>query len=376
MPYARHQVDEADLAAVVEAMQGDWLTQGPWVARFEEAVAAFCGAPHAVAFASGTAALQAAYCAAGVGPQDEVVTTPLTFAATVNAAVLRGARPIFVDVRADTLNLDVAAAARVDPARIRAIVPVDFAGLPCDYEALLSLARSREWLVIQDAAHSFGAAAHGRRVGTLADLTVFSFHPAKAITSGEGGMVVTHDAGLAARLRRVRHHGIEYRDAARPWDYSIAEPGLNARLTDFQCALGCSQLAKAEKFLARRAALAERYRARLAGSPFLSLPALPDGVSHAWHLFVVLLELDRLREGRDRILMALRAENIGVHVHYPLVHLLAFYRQTFGTGEGLCPVAERLAPRLMTLPLFPAMSEEDQDDVLTALDKVLTHFAR
>ena len=376
LPYARQTIDEADVKAVSEALAGDWITQGPTVARFEAALAAVGGAAHAVAVANGTAALHAACWAGGLREGDDAITTPLTFAATANAVVYQGARPIFADIDGATLTIDPDAVKRVATPRTRAVLPVDFAGLPCDYERLPALAREHGWLVIADAAHSLGGAFGDRAVGSLADMTTLSFHPAKIITAGEGGAVLTSDADLAARLRRMRHHGIRYDDASRPWRYEIEEPGFNYRLTDFQSALGLSQLGRLEAFRTTRDRLARRYRERLAGSPFLELPALPAGRRHAWHLFLVLLRPEHLTADQDTILRALRAENIGVQLHYPLVYRHAYYRERFGYREGLCPVAESVARRLITLPLFPAMTGEDQEDVVRALDKIFAHYAR
>jgi dTDP-4-amino-4,6-dideoxygalactose transaminase len=376
LPYARQTIDDADIGAVAKALTGDWITQGPNVARFEEALAAYAGTSYAVAFSNGTAALHAACWAAGLGEGDEAITTPLTFAATANAVVYQGGRPLFADIDRATLNLDVDAVKRVATARTRALLPVDFAGLPCDYEALVGLARERGWTVIADAAHSLGGALGDQRVGSLADMTTLSFHPAKMITSGEGGAVLTNDDRLNERLRRMRHHGLRYPDPARPWRNEIETPGNNYRLTDFQCALGLSQLGKLDRFWTARDRLARRYRERLATSPFVALPALPAQSRHGWHLFVVLLELERLSVDQDTVLQALRAENIGVQLHYALVYRHPYYRERFGYGPGLCPVAETVEQRLVTLPLFPTMTDEDQDDVLRAVDKVCGYYAR
>jgi dTDP-4-amino-4,6-dideoxygalactose transaminase len=346
------------------------------VARFERRLAERVGVKHAVAVANGTAALHAACWAAGLGPGDEAITTPLTFAATANAVVYQGARPTFADIDGGTLNIAADAVKRAATARTRALLPVDFAGLPCDYDRLLPLAREHGWIVIADAAHSFGAAAGGRPVGALADMTTLSFHPVKLITTGEGGAVLTDRDDLAERLHTMRHHGIRHDDRAHPWHYEIPDLGNNYRLTDFQSALGLSQLGKLDRFWHRRDQLARRYRERLAGSPFVEVPSLPDNVRHGWHLFVVMLRLERLIAARDTIVAALRAENIGATVHYPLVYRHPFYRKEFGYGPGLCPNADAIEERLVTLPLFPAMSDGDHDDVLSALDKVLTHYAR
>jgi dTDP-4-amino-4,6-dideoxygalactose transaminase len=376
LPYAHQTIEPDDLAAVNAALMADWITQGPLVARFERALAERAGVKHAIAVANGTAALHAACWAAGLAPGDEAITTPLTFAATANAVVYQGAQPVFADVDGTTLNIALDAVKRVATVRTRALLPVDFAGLPCEYDRLLPLAREHGWIVIADAAHSLGGASAGRPVGALADMTTLSFHPVKLITTGEGGAVLTDRDDLADRLRAMRHHGIRYPEPARPWRYEIPEPGNNYRLTDFQSALGLSQLDKLDRFWRRRDWLGRRYRERLAGSRFVELPALPDGQRHGWHLFVVMLRLERLAMDRDTVLEALRAENIRATIHYPLVYRHPFYRERLGYGPGLCPTAEFVEERLMTLPLFPAMTDADQDDVLRALDKVLAHYAR
>jgi perosamine synthetase len=376
LPYARQTIEPGDLGAVSEALTSDRITQGPTLARFERALAERVGVKHGVAFANGTAALHAACWAAGLGPGDRAITTPLTFAATANAIVYQGARPVFADIDATTLNLDPDAVKRAATPRTRVVLPVDFGGLPCEYDRLLPLARKHGWIVIADAAHSFGGTYGGRPVGALADMTTLSFHPAKLITTGEGGAVLTDRDDLAERLRTMRHHGIRYSDPARPWRYEIAELGNNYRLTDFQAALGLSQLKKLDGLWQRRDRIARRYRERLAGSPFVELPALPKEQRHGWHLFVVLLRLDRLSADRDTVLQALRAENIGATLHYALVYRHPVYRERFKYGPGLCPVAEAVEKRLVTLPLFPTMTLEDQDDVLRALDKVFAHYPR
>lgn len=376
LPYAHQTIDADDLTAVNAALTADWITQGPLVARFEQALAERAGVKHAIAVASGTAALHAACWAAGLGPGDEVITTPLTFAATANAVVYQGAQPVFADIDGSTLNIALDAILRVATDRTRALLAVDYAGLPCEYERLSPLAREHGWIVIADAAHSFGGSSNGCPVGALADMTTLSFHPVKLITTGEGGAVLTDRDDFADRLRAMRHHGIRYAEPARPWRYEIPEPGNNYRLTDFQSALGLSQLGKLERFWQRRDWLARRYRERLAGSPFVELPALPDGQRHGWHLFVVMLRLERLMVDRDAIVEALRAENIGATVHYPLVYRHPFYRRRPGVALDLCPTADAVERRLVTVPLFPAMTDADQDDVLGALDKVFAHYAR
>jgi perosamine synthetase len=376
LPYGRHDIDDDDVAAVSAALRAAWITSGPRVAEFEHAVARIAGVPHAVAVSSGTAALHTAMFSAGIGPGDEVIVPPLTFAATANAVLYQGATPVFADVCAETLNLDPAAAAALIGVRTRAIVGVDYAGQPCDLDALRGLARAHGLTLIEDAAHALGACYRGRAVGADADLAAFSFHPVKHATTGEGGVLAMADDRLAERARRFRNHGIDSTPADRPdWRYDMVDLGLNYRLTDLQCALGLSQLARLPRSLARRAAIAARYRAALAELPTLTIPAVAPDVQHAWHIFPILLALERLRADRAAVFAALRAEGIGVNVHYVPVYWHPYYRDR-GYRRGLCPVAERAYERLLTLPLFPAMTDADVDDVVTAVAKVLGHYAR
>ena len=379
LPYGRQALDAADVAAVVEALGADLVTTGPRVEAFERAVAARAGARHAVAVSSGTAALHAAAFAAGLGAGDEVIVPPLTFAATANAVCYVGATPVFADVRPDTLTLDPAAVRATLTPRTRAIIGVDYAGHPCDFEALEAIARSAGARLIDDAAHAIGGVYRGRPVGSLADLTALSFHPVKQMTTAEGGMVLTEDDALEVRLRRFRNHGItvDHADRARrgDWHYEIVDLGYNYRLTDVQCALGVAQLAKLDAFLARREAIVGSYRAAFAGLGTLRMQAVAADVRHAWHIFPVLLEPAAISADRAMVFRALRAEGIGVNVHYIPVYWHPYYRDR-GYRRGLCPVAEDVYERLLTLPLFPAMTDRDVDDVITAVRKVLGHFTR
>lgn len=377
LPYAHQVIDDEDVAAVAEALRSDWLTTGPRVPAFEAELAAATGARHAVAFSSGTAALHGAAAVAGLGPGDEAITTPMTFAATANAVLYTGATPVFADVRPDDLLLDPAAVdAAVTPAT-KAIIPVDYAGHPADYPALRAIADAApagEVLLIADAAHSLGATLDGRPVGTLADLTVLSLHPAKILTTGEGGAVLTDRDDLADALRRFRNHGISTElGERRDWTYAMVELGYNYRLTDIAAALGSSQIRRLDAFLARRRGLAARYLERLAGHPAVELPAIAPGADPAWHYLFVRLRLDALRVGRAEVFRALRAEGIGVNVHYIPVHTHPYYRERF---PGLTfPVAEAAYERLLTLPLHAGMTDADLDDVATALDKVGAAYA-
>lgn len=379
IPYGRQWLDEEDVRAVVEVLRSDWLTTGPKVAEFEERFAAWVGARYAVAVSSGTAALHAAAFAAGLGPGDEAITSPLTFAASANCVLYQGGRPVFVDVRPDTLNIDPAQVERRITPFTRALIPVDFAGQPCDLEEIVRLARRHGLVVIEDAAHALGATYRGRKVGSLADLTTFSFHPVKQITTGEGGMVTTDDPELARRLRLFRNHGITTEARERQerggWFYEMVELGYNYRITDFQCALGLRQLEKLEGFLARRREIASRYQAAFSGLPEAELPVAREDRDSAWHLYILNLNLERLRVNRDPIFAALRAENLGVNVHYIPVHLHPYYQKRFGHQPGEHPVAEAAYPRLLTLPLFPQMGEEEVEAVIAGVRKVLQYYS-
>lgn len=378
LPYGHQEILPEDIRAVDEVLSSDWLTTGPKVAEFEEAFAACVGARHAVSFSSGTAALHGAAFAAGLAAGDEAITSPLTFCATANCVVYQGARPVFADVSADTLNLDPAlAAARITP-RTKAIIGVDYAGHPADLAALAELANRHKLLLIEDACHALGAEYKGKRVGAAAAMTVFSFHPVKHVTTGEGGMVATESSELAGRLRIFRSHGIDsdarQRQAAGQWLYDMKVLGYNYRLTDLACALGLSQLRRLDQNLARRRAIAARYTRAFRDLPGVLPPAVRDGVNPAWHLYPIRVDAARLRVDRAAIFRALRAENIGVNVHYIPVHLHSFYRERFGYKGGEYPVAERAYEGLISLPMFHGMSDQDVDDVMAAVEKVARYY--
>ena len=347
LPYSTQTIEADDLRAVRDALRSAWITQGPAVGRFEEAFARAAGAKHAVAFSSGTAALHACAVAAGLGPGDEAVVPPLTFVATANAVLYAGATPRFCDVEADTGLLDPKALEAALTRRTKAVFPVDYAGHPCDLDAVRRIAKRRGLVVIEDAAHALGARYRGRAVGGLADLTVFSFHPVKHITTGEGGMVTTDDDGLRRRLLSFRSHGIT-KDPAEmsrdegPWYYEMVELGYNYRLTDLQCALGASQLKKAEGFVRARRRRAALYDRLLLDVPEVEGPVERPWARHAYHLYPI-----RLRPGgpsRRTVFERLRAGGLGVQVHYIPVHLQPYYRKRFKTGPGLCPRAEATRP--------------------------------
>lgn len=379
LPYGHQSIAEDDIQAVVETLRSDWLTTGPKVAEFEEAFADGVGAKHAVAFSSGTAALHGAAFAAGLKPGDEAITSPLTFAATANCVLYQGARPIFADVCPDTLNLDPERITeRISP-ETRAILPVDYAGHAADLDPILDIAERHELTVVEDACHALGAEYRGRRVGSIAHLTVFSFHPVKHLTTGEGGMVTTASAVHAETLRRFRNHGISsdalQRQTAGQWHYEMVLLGYNYRLTDVACALGLSQLKKLEANLARRRQIAALYTTAFREVPGVIPPSVRDDVNPAWHLYPVRFDLTQLNADRGQIFRALRAENIGVNVHYIPVHLHPYYRDQFGYRGGEYPVAEGAYERLISLPMFHGMSDEDVQDVIHAVGKIATAFA-
>ena len=378
LPYGHQSIDEADIQAVVATLRSDWLTTGPRIAEFEEAFAARTGARHAVSFSSGTAALHAAAFTAGLKSGDEAITSPLTFVATANCVLYQGAVPVFADVSPDTLNLDPEqTTARVTP-RTRAILPVDYAGHPADLSPILDLAERHGLVVIEDASHALGAEYKGRHVGSVAHMTVFSFHPVKHITTGEGGMVTTDNAKFAETLRRFRNHGISsdarQRQAAGQWHYEMVLLGFNYRLTDIACALGIQQLKKLEANLARRRQIAARYTAAFREIPEVVPPAVRHDINPAWHLYPIRLDRARLKADRGQVFAALRAENIGVNVHYIPVHRHPYYRERFGYRGGEYPVAEDAYERLISLPMFHGMSDQDVDDVIRAVEKVMCHL--
>jgi perosamine synthetase len=374
LPYGRHWIDGDDIAAVVAVLQSDWLTTGPTVTHFEQAFAEATGAKHVIAVNSGTAALHAAMFALDIGKGDEVIVTPMTFAASANCVVYQGGTPVFADIDPDTLLLNPAAvAAKITP-RTRAIIAVDYAGQPCDYDALRALADRYALALVADACHSVGGSYRGRSVGTLADLSCFSLHPVKHITTGEGGLITTEDDRLAQRMRRFRSHGItsdhRQREEAGSWFYEMVDLGYNYRITDFQCALGKSQLGKLPQWIERRQEIARRYDENFAGLNGIEPLWVRPDVSHAYHLYVVCMDAERLGADRGQVFAALRAEGIGVNVHYVPVYLHPFYQEHFGTQPGLCPVAEAAYERIISLPMFPRMSDQDLCDVLTAVEKV------
>jgi dTDP-4-amino-4,6-dideoxygalactose transaminase len=381
LPLSRPSIGATEIAAVTACLESGWLTGGPAVARFEEAFARAVGVAHAIAVSSATAGLHLALLAAGIGPGDEVVTTPMTWAATGNMIVAVGAKPVLVDIDPGTLHVDPAAVAAAIGPRTRALLPVHFAGQPLDLDPLRALAARHGLALVEDAAHALGTRYRGRPVGGGSTAAVFSFHPIKAITTGEGGMVTTDDAALAERVRLLRFHGVardawaRYGRRATP-DYEIVALGFKYNMTDIQATLGLAQLARIEEFVSARTRVAGWYREALAGMPAVGMLAdVPYPARHAWHLLVVRLRLDELRVDRDVVMQELLDANIGVGLHFKALHLHRFYRERLGMTPGDLPHASRASESILSLPLFPAMTRDDVDDVASALRDVVRRHA-
>ena len=380
LPYGRQQLEEGDIEAAVEVLRSDWLTTGPKVQKFEEAIASYVGAQYAIAYSSGTAALHGAAFAAELGPGDQAITTPMTFAATANCVLYMGAEPVFADVSSDTLNIDPDHVSKLITHKTKAILPVDFAGHPVELDQLLEIANRHNLVVIEDAAHALGASYRERTIGSLSHMTIFSFHPVKHLTTGEGGMVTTDNPDLASRLRSFRNHGIDQDSRQRQerpegaWFYEMRDLGYNYRLSDILCALGLSQLTRLPQNLARRRDVAARYNQAFADLPGVTTPVEYPHVESAWHLYQIRLKLESFTVGRRQIFDALRAENIGVNVHYIPVHLHPYYKERFGYRGGEYPVAEQAYETLLSLPMFHAMSDQDVDDVVRAVRRVIGYY--
>ncbi|SDW09885.1 UDP-4-amino-4,6-dideoxy-N-acetyl-beta-L-altrosamine transaminase [Tepidimicrobium xylanilyticum] len=381
LPYAQQWVDEEDVGEVVKVLKSDFLTTGPKIEEFEKRFADYVGAKYAVSISNGTAALHAACFAAGIKEGDEVITSPITFAASANCVLYQGGKPIFADIDPKTYNIDIEDVERKITKKTKAIIPVDFTGQPVDIDGINEIAKKYGLVVIEDAAHSLGAEYKSKKIGSLVDITTFSFHPVKHITTGEGGMITTNDEKLYNKLKLFRTHGItrdkemlQNKDEG-PWFYEQLELGYNYRMTDIQAALGISQLNKINGFLKRRREIAKKYDEYLKNIDGIILPYQESFSKSAWHLYVIQLELEKFKVGRKEIFEALQAENIGVNVHYIPVYYHPYYKR-LGYEKGLCPNAEKLYERIITLPLYPKMKDKDIEDVVNVMDKVLKYYRR
>lgn len=374
IPYGRQIIDDADIQAVVDTLRSGWLTTGPQVGAFESEFADYVGSAHAVAVANGTAALHVAMLAAGVGPGDEVVVPAITFVASANAARYVGADVRFADIDPATLLIDVDSVRELLTERTKAIVSVDYAGMPCDYDGLRELASRHGLVLIEDACHAPGATYGDSSVGSIADLTAFSFHPVKHLTTGEGGMVTTEDEEIAARLRTFRNHGISSdfrkREEAGTWEFDQVELGFNYRIADINCALGRSQLTKQPEWVEKRRDVADRYRSALDDIPNVIPQEEPAGRRSAWHLYPIRVVGGDSGKTRRDVFEAMRNDGIGVNVHYRPIYLNTYYAQ-LGYQTGLCPNAERAYDGLLSLPMWPGLEVSAQDRVIASLRSAL-----
>jgi len=375
IPYGRQYIDEEDIQAVVEVLKSDYITTGPKIDELEKRIAEYTGAKYAVAVSNGTAALHAACFAAGIGLGDEVITSPMTFAASANCILYMGAKPVFADIDPRTYNIDPKEIERKITRKTKAIIPVHFTGQPCDMDEIMQIAQKHNLTVIEDGAHALGAVYKNQRIGTLGSMTTFSFHPVKHITTGEGGAIATNDKALYEKLMMFRTHGIT-RDVDKmqknegPWFYEQQALGFNYRITDIQAALGVSQMNKLDSFLEKRRSYAALYDRLLAGIKGVTAPYQAEYSRSAWHLYVIKLDTDGLALGRREVFEELRSRNIGVNVHYIPVYYHPYYRD-LGYDKGLCPAAEELYKGMLTLPLYPSMEAEDIHYIVENLADIL-----
>jgi dTDP-4-amino-4,6-dideoxygalactose transaminase len=373
LPFSKPSISPEAIAEVVDCLQSGWITTGPRVAKFTEALKEYTGAPYILPLASATAGLHLALLALDLEPGDEVITTPLTFAATLNTIILAGAKPVLIDIDPATLNLDPNLLESAITPKTRVIMPVHFAGLPVDLDAIYDIAERYQLRVIEDAAHAIGTEYKGKRIGSFGDTQVFSFHPNKNMTTGEGGCVATHDEELARKVSLLRFHGMD-REAwnrfgkAGSQHYEIIMPGFKYNMMDMQAALGLHQLADLDGFIQRRTELVMRYQDALAGWPEWTLPREPEFPHrHAWHLYTPLINESAAGMNRDDFMQAMKEKNIGTGLHYRAVHLYPYYREQFGFKPGDFPHAENVCERIVSLPLFPSMTDAEHDRVLDVM---------
>jgi dTDP-4-amino-4,6-dideoxygalactose transaminase len=382
LPFARPSLGEDEISEVADTLRSGWITTGPKVEKFTAAFADYVGGRFAVPVSSATAGLHVALMALDVGPGDEVITTPMTFVATLNTIVHCGAVPVLADIDASTLNIRVEEVERKITARTKAIVPVHYVGQPVDLDPILGLAASRGLAVLEDAAHAVGAEYKGRRIGSFPTTSVFSFHPNKNMTTGEGGMVVTEEESVFEKASLLKFHGMDkesWKRFAKTGSprYDVAIPGYKYNMMDIQAALGLHQLPRLDGFLAERERLASRYDAALSATVGLILPQrVPYPVRHAWHLYTPLVDVDRLTIDRDRFMEELKARNIGTGLHYTAAHEFSYYADRFGWRPEDFPEAHFVSERIVSLPLFPGLTDSDQNDVVEAIREVLSEFRK
>ena len=380
LAYGKQKIDEDDINSVVKVLKGDYLTTGPIVSEFENSVAKYVGTKYAVAVSNGTAALHMACYAAGISEGDEVLVPAITFAASSNCVLYCGGKPVFIDIDPKSYNIDINKIKEKITNKTKAIIPVDFAGQSVDMDSILKIAEEYNLIVIEDAAHALGSEYKGEKVGSKAHMTEFSFHPVKPITTGEGGVVVTNSKELYEKMILFRSHGITRNSELMtenqgPWYYEQIDLGYNYRLTDIQSALGLSQIKKLDDFILKRREIVNKYNEAFKELKEIVTPFENEYSKSGHHIYVLLLNLDKLKCGRKEIFEALQAENIGVNVHYLPVYLHPYYKK-LGYKKGECPVAEDIYNRMITIPLFPSMSDKDIKDVIEAVKKVLNYYRK
>lgn len=380
LSYGKQSIDDQDIESVINVLKGDFLTTGPYVREFEEKVADYVGAKYAVAVSNGTAALHMACYAAGITEGDEVIVSPMTFAASSNAILYCGGIPVFADIDSVTYNIDPEKVEEKITEKTKAIIPVDFSGQSVDMDAIRRIADKYNLIIIEDAAHALGSEYKGRKVGSQADMVEFSFHPVKPITTAEGGIVTTNNENLYKKMLTFRTHGItREKEALRanhgPWYYEQQSLGYNYRLTDLQSALGTSQMDKIDQFVNRRREIVKLYNEAFKGLEEITTPFEASYSNSGWHIYVIKVMTELLTVTRKEVFTALQAENIGVNVHYLPVYLHPYY-QDLGYEKGLCPNSEDLYENMITLPIFPAMTDEDVSDVVYAVKKVIDYYRK
>lgn len=372
LPYALPLIEDDDIEAVVDSLKSNWVTKGPKTDEFEKRFAEYIGVKHAIAFNSCTAGLHTVLVAAGIGEGDEVITTPMTFAASANVIIHSGATPVFVDIDPITMNIDHTKIEEKITPRTRALIPVHIAGFPCEMDEIMAIASKHNLFVLEDAAHAVHTLYKDKMIGSIGDATAFSFYATKNLMTGEGGMVTTDNDDLADKLRVYSLHGMSRNawnryTAKGSWHYEVTFPGYKYNMTDIQAALGVTQLAKLESMQKTRESIAHRYNQAFAILPQLEIPIDRQYARHAWHLYIIKLNLEKISVDRAEFIELLKEENIGTSVHFIPVHLHPYYRDTFGLERGALPQAENVYDRIISLPLYPKMSDTDVQDVIEAV---------
>jgi UDP-4-amino-4,6-dideoxy-N-acetyl-beta-L-altrosamine transaminase len=381
LPYAKHWLGKEEKKEILEVLNSEWVTTGPKVTQFENEIAQFSQAKYAVAVNSGTAALHCCTSAIDIKGGDEVITSTFTFLASANCVVYRNGTPVLCDIQEDTYNIDPNKIREKITAKTKAIIPVHYSGQPCDMDEINRIAKEHNLVVIEDAAHAFGAQYRSKKIGSLSDFTVFSFHPAKNITTGEGGAVLTNNDEFFKLLKIHRTHGITSEAAERfgkekDWYYEMIRLGYRYNMPEASAAMGIAQLRKLDKFQSRRQRYASIYSKALKKIPEIITPHIRPDRTTSWHLYTIRIRQETLKIDRDQFIKAMRAENIGVNVHYIPVHLHPYYQKNYGYKNGDFPVAEKVFDTIITLPLFPKMKKDDVKDVINAVKKIVEYYRR